>query len=81
MYPAELSKPHGKIRLLYEAAPLAFIIEQAGGCASDGERDILDIQAESLHQRTPFYIGNCSLVEQAQAFISGAGAPVATGPS
>ncbi|MCS6828819.1 MAG: class 1 fructose-bisphosphatase [Caldilinea sp.] len=71
-YPADFKdpkKPGGKLRLLYEAAPLAFLIEQAGGCASDGRRAILDIQPEKLHQRTPLFIGNRLLVEKAEAFI------------
>ncbi len=71
-YPADTkdpSKPHGKLRLLYEAAPLAFIMEQAGGYASDGRQNILDIQPETLHQRTPLFIGNRYLVEKAEEFI------------
>jgi fructose-1,6-bisphosphatase I len=71
-YPADTqdpAKPHGKLRLLYEAAPLAFIMEQAGGYASDGRQNILDIQPESLHQRTPLFIGNRALVEKAEEFI------------
>jgi fructose-1,6-bisphosphatase I len=68
-YPAETNKPNGKIRLLYEAGPLAFLIEQAGGYASDGQRSILDIAPTTLHQRTPFFIGNRSLVQQAEAFV------------
>lgn len=68
-YPAETNKPNGKIRLLYEAAPLAFLIEQAGGYASDGRQSILDIEPTDLHQRVPFFIGNRSLVEQAETFI------------
>jgi fructose-1,6-bisphosphatase I len=71
-YPADSrdpSKPHGKLRLLYEAAPLAFIAEQAGGYASDGHRRIMDIQPESLHQRTPLFIGNRTLVEKAEEYI------------
>jgi fructose-1,6-bisphosphatase I len=70
-YPAEVDKPLGKIRLLYEAAPLAFLIEQAGGYASNGTQSILDIQPTDPHQRTPFFIGNRSLVEKAEAFIQG----------
>ncbi len=69
-YPAEKNKPEGKIRLLYEAGPLAFMIEQAGGYASDGRRSILDIEPTNLHQRTPFYIGNRSLVHKAEQFIA-----------
>ncbi len=69
-YPADAKRPQGKLRLLYEAIPLAFINEQAGGYASDGHHNILDIQPESLHQRTPLFIGNRELVEQAGKFIS-----------
>ncbi|RME46955.1 MAG: class 1 fructose-bisphosphatase [Chloroflexi bacterium] len=71
-YPADTkdpSKPHGKLRLLYEAAPLAFIAEQAGGYASDGHQNILDIQPTELHQRTPLFIGHRGLVEKAEEFI------------
>jgi fructose-1,6-bisphosphatase I len=71
-YPADThdpEKPHGKLRLLYEANPLAFLAEQAGGRGSDGTRNILDVSPESLHQRTPFYVGNTVLVEQAEQFI------------
>ena len=69
-YPADTGNPGGKLRLVYEAIPLAFIIEQAGGYASDGHRNILDVQPESLHQRIPLFIGNRELVEQAEEFIS-----------
>ncbi len=71
-YPADRkdpTKPHGKLRLLYEASPLAFIIEQAGGYGSDGKQNILDIHPESLHERTPLFIGNCELVEKAEDFL------------
>jgi fructose-1,6-bisphosphatase I len=71
-YPADNKdpkKPHGKLRLLYEAAPLAFIATQAGGYASDGLGSVLDIQPERLHQRTPLFIGNRPLVEKAEEFI------------
>jgi len=71
-YPADTkdpSKPSGKLRLLYEAAPLAFLAEQAGGYASDGKQRILDIIPTQLHQRTPLYIGNRSLVEKAEEYI------------
>lgn len=62
-------KPGGKLRLLYEAAPLAFLVEQAGGNASDGSTRILDIEPTELHQRVPLYIGSKSLVEKAEEFI------------
>ncbi|NLG72117.1 MAG: class 1 fructose-bisphosphatase [Chloroflexi bacterium] len=71
-YPADTrdpKKPHGKLRLLYECAPLSFIAEQAGGKGSDGRQNILDIQPESLHQRCPLFIGNKDLVEKAEEMI------------
>lgn len=64
------NKDSGKLRLLYEAAPLAFIAEQAGGYASDGTQSIMDIIPVSLHQRTPLFIGNRPLVEKAEELIS-----------
>ncbi len=57
-YPADCKSPAGKLRLLYEAAPLAFVVEAAGGAATDGTRRILDIEPERLHQRTPLWIGS-----------------------
>lgn len=72
-YPADTQdpyKPSGKLRLLYEAAPLSFLAEQSGGCSSDGTRSILSIQPTSLHQRTPLYVGNRFLVEKLESFIS-----------
>ncbi len=72
-YPADTLDPkvtRGKLRLLYECAPLAFIAEQAGGYGSDGQRNLLDIQPTSLHGRTPMFIGNRHLVEKAEEFIS-----------
>jgi fructose-1,6-bisphosphatase I len=68
-YPAETDKPRGKIRLLYEAGPLAFIAEQAGGYASDGYQSIMDLEPQFLHERTPFFIGNRSLVQRAERFL------------
>lgn len=68
-YPAEHDRPKGKIRLLYEAGPLAFLIHQAGGYASDGYRSILDIMPTNLHQRIPLFIGNRSLVEKAEIYV------------
>lgn len=58
LYPGDSKNPKGKLRLLYEACPLAFIVEQAGGAATDGDIDILDIQPENLHQKTPLIIGS-----------------------
>ncbi len=71
MYPADHKNKNGKLRLLYEAAPLAMIAEQAGGRASDGVRRINDIVPDSLHQRTPLYIGTREHVELAEQFLAG----------
>lgn len=71
-YPAEPSasgKAQGKLRLLYEAAPLAFLAEQAGGYASDGHQRILDIEPTGLHQRVPLFIGHRRLVEKAEELL------------
>lgn len=70
MYPADQKNPSGKLRLLYEVAPLAFVCEQAGGRGSDGCRDILDIVPESLHQRTPVYLGSKQYVDLAEQFVA-----------
>jgi len=70
IYPSTHKSPNGKLRLLYECNPLAFIIEQAGGKASDGFRRILDIQPSSLHQRTPLFIGSAEMVTMAEEFMS-----------
>lgn len=71
-YPADSKdpkKPHGKLRLLYEAVPMGYLIEQAGGYASTGQGSILDVVPEELHQRTPVFMGNRDLVEKAEAYI------------
>lgn len=71
-YPADSKDPRytrGKLRLSYEGAPMAFITEQAGGTSSNGSQNLLDVQPDSLHQRTPVFIGNRDLVEKAEAFI------------
>lgn len=69
IYPEDKKKPDGKLRLLYECAPLAFLAEQAGGRASTGTEPILDIQPKELHQRTPLYIGSPDDVALAERFI------------
>ena len=74
MYPADLKdpkKPAGKLRLMVEANPLAMVVEQAGGYASDGHGPILEIQPDELHQRVPLYIGSKKDVRLAEEFISG----------
>lgn len=63
MYPPDVNKPNGKLRLMCEASPLAFLAEQAGGKASDGERRILERRPERLHARTPLFIGSVKDVE------------------
>lgn len=71
IYPATLSNPEGKLRLMYEANPMAMIVEQAGGWASDGEQRILEKYPVTLHQRTPLYIGSEETVRLVEEFLSG----------
>jgi fructose-1,6-bisphosphatase I len=71
MYPADNKSPNGKLRLLYEAAPLAMICEKAGGRATDGARDISLIEPKELHQRTPLYMGNREWVDLAGEYLAG----------
>ncbi len=71
MYPPDSRAPDGKLRVLYEAAPLALVCEAAGGRASDGKRDILDITPGGLHDRTPLFLGSGSLVDLADRHIAG----------
>src|SRR5437868_280643 len=70
LYPADTISPQGKLRLLYEAAPLAYVVEQAGGAAIDGVRDILDIKPTALHQRTPLIVGSKQDVAFAQSVLA-----------
>jgi fructose-1,6-bisphosphatase I len=69
MYPADRIHPSGKLRLLYEVNPLAFLVEQAGGRASDGFRRILDIAPKELNQRCPVFLGSPEDVAEAEAFL------------
>ena len=71
MYPGEVNKPEGKLRLLYENAPLAFVCERAGGLATDGRQRILDIVPQKLHQRTPLFIGSKQDVTEVMERLSG----------
>lgn len=71
LYPGEHDKPEGKLRLLYEANPLALVVEQAGGKASTGTSRIMEVEPKTLHQRVPLIIGSRFDVEQAEAFIQG----------
>ena len=70
MYPTTSSSPKGKLRLLYECNPMAFIIEQAGGVASDGFNRILDIVPTEIHQRVPIFIGSRKMVEVAENMMA-----------
>lgn len=70
-YPADSKAPQGKLRLLYECAPLAFLCAQAGGYASNGSGPILDVVPTQLHQRSPLFIGSTDDVKLAEATISG----------
>lgn len=70
MYPSDDKNPNGKLRLLYEAAPMAFLCEQAGGRASTGSERILDVVPTDLHHRTPLYIGAAPLVEMAERHLA-----------
>ncbi|AWX15290.1 fructose-bisphosphatase class I [Mergibacter septicus] len=69
IYPTSTRYPNGKLRLLYEGNPMAFLVEQAGGKASDGYQRILDIQPTQLHQRTPLFIGSEQMVKKAEEFM------------
>ena len=71
MYPSTRNNRNGKLRLMYEANPLAFIAEQAGGGATDGHNRILEITPEKLHQRTPLYIGSKLMLDKAHSFLRG----------
>jgi len=71
MYPADRRNPQGKLRLIYEANPMSFIMEQAGGRASNGNTRILDVEPLELHQRTPLFIGSDEDVTIAEAFLQG----------
>ena len=70
LYPPDKNKPNGKLRMMCEAAPLAFLAEQAGGKASDGRRRILERRPETLHARTPLYIGSARDVEAVEAIYA-----------
>jgi fructose-1,6-bisphosphatase I len=72
MYPADFKdpkQPHGKLRLLYECAPMAFLCEQAGGAASTGRDQVLDVEPTELHQRVPFFAGSIHDVRKVEEFI------------
>ena len=69
LYPNTDKDPNGKLRLLYECNALAFIAEQSGGLATNGQQRILEIQPTEFHQRSPFYLGSKQMVEEVLTFI------------
>ncbi len=69
MYPGTIDKPKGKLRLLYECNPLAFIVEVAGGKATNGQQRILDVKPTELHQRSPLFIGSSSMMKELETYI------------
>jgi fructose-1,6-bisphosphatase I len=70
LYPQNENAPEGKLRLVYECNPIAFIAEQAGGAASNGKERILNIIPKSLHQRSPFYVGSKNMIKKIEELIS-----------
>jgi fructose-1,6-bisphosphatase I len=70
LYPPNETSPDGKLRLVYECNPIAFIAEQAGGAASNGRERTIGIVPGSLHQRTPFYAGSKNMVRKIEALLA-----------
>jgi fructose-1,6-bisphosphatase I len=70
MYPGDVNSPRGKLRLLYEAAPMSMIVEHAGGRATDGERPILDIQPSDLHEKTPLFLGSPEYMDLVDRYLA-----------
>ena len=75
MYPGTTDKPEGKLRLLYECNPLAYIIEKAGGKATDGIQRILEKQPTTLHERTPFFIGSTKMMIELEECVGDTSVP------
>lgn len=71
IYPPNSRNPDGKIRLMYEANPMSFIVEEAGGMATNGSERLMEIEPDSLHQRTPIYIGSVDMVKRVGDFLAG----------
>jgi fructose-1,6-bisphosphatase I len=69
MYPSTIDKPKGKLRLLYECNPFAFIVEVAGGKATNGKERILDVQPTELHQRSALFIGSKNMMEELESYL------------
>ncbi|HEY5471403.1 MAG TPA: class 1 fructose-bisphosphatase [Bacteroidales bacterium] len=70
MYPENETSPNGKLRIVYECNPIAFIAIQAGGAATDGKSNILELTPSSLHQRSPFYAGSKNMVKKTEEFLN-----------
>lgn len=64
MYPGDKKNPSGKLRLLYECNPIAFVVEQAGGLATTGKGRVMEVQPDTLHQRVPIFVGSKGEVEE-----------------
>ena len=71
LYPPTSQHSNGKLRLLYECNPIAFLAEQAGGAASNGTKRVMEVEPKELHQRTPFYCGNIGMVQRIESFLRG----------
>ncbi|WED22128.1 class 1 fructose-bisphosphatase [Vibrio sp. JC009] len=69
LYPSTESHPNGKLRLLYECNPIAFLAEQAGGIATDGKNRIMEIKPTELHERVPFFVGSTNMVRKVEEFL------------
>ena len=69
-YPATTGYPDGKLRVHFESAPLAYLVEEAGGASSDGSQSLLDVEPDGIHDRTPTFLGNTELVEELEAELS-----------
>ena len=69
LYPSTSQHTNGKLRLLYECNPIAFLAEQAGGAASNGTKRVMEVEPKELHQRTPFYCGNIGMVKRIESFL------------
>ena len=69
MYPGTTDKPKGKLRLLYECNPFAFIVEKAGGRATNGKKRILEVEPTELHQRSPFFVGSSKMMDELEKYV------------
>ena len=76
LYPGSYDKPEGKLRMLYEAQPLAFLAHQAGGATWCHHHDLLDVTPTSLHQRTPLFTGHASSISRLRSMIAASAHPV-----